>query len=116
VRHVLWIISEAVQLEYQILIVAERINLAPEDVPVIPSRFRLQWEAAQNALVLLYPEGMVKLSESAAEILKRVDGVASVSAIVQGLEQTFPGADLRSDVVEFLSTAHERGWIVVPGR
>jgi pyrroloquinoline quinone biosynthesis protein D len=116
VRHVLWTIYEAVQLERRILIVAERINLVPEDVPVIPSRFRLQWEAAQNAHVLLYPEGMVKLSQSAAEILKRVDGVATVSAIVQDLEQTFPGADLHSDVVEFLSTAYERGWIVVPGR
>jgi pyrroloquinoline quinone biosynthesis protein D len=112
----LWAITEAVQHEQQISIMAERINLAPEDVPAIPSRCRVQWEAAQNAHVLLYPEGMVKLSESAAEILKRVDGVASVSAIVQGLEQTFPGADLRSDVVEFLSTAYERGWIIVPGR
>jgi pyrroloquinoline quinone biosynthesis protein D len=111
----LWAITEAVQHEQQISIMAERINLAPEDVPAIPSRCRVQWEAAQNAHVLLYPEGMVKLSESAAEILKRVDGVASVSAIVQGLEQTFPGADLRSDVVEFLSTAYERGWIIVPG-
>jgi pyrroloquinoline quinone biosynthesis protein D len=116
VDHVLWTIIEAVQLEYQIPIMADRINLAPEDVPVIPSRFRLQWEAAQNAHVLLYPEGMVKLSQSAAEILKRVDGVTSVSAIVQSLEQTFPGTDLRSDVVEFLSTAHERGWIGLRGK
>jgi pyrroloquinoline quinone biosynthesis protein D len=32
--------------------------------------FRLQWEPAQNAHVLLYPEGMVKLNQSAGEILK----------------------------------------------
>jgi pyrroloquinoline quinone biosynthesis protein D len=95
---------------------ADRISLAPEDVPIIPSRCRLQWEAAQNAHVLLYPEGMVKLSESAAEILKRVDGVASVSAIIQTLERTFPGADLSSDVLEFLSTAYERGWIILQSR
>jgi len=95
---------------------ADRISLAPEDVPIVPSRCRLQWEAAQNAHVLLYPEGMVKLSESAAEILKRVDGVASVSAIIQTLERTFPGADLSSDVLEFLSTAYERGWIILQSR
>jgi pyrroloquinoline quinone biosynthesis protein D len=94
-------------------IMAERIKLALEDIPIIPSRFRLQWEAAQNAHVLLYPEGMVKLSDSAAQILKRVDGIASVTAIIQDLERAFPGADLSSDVQEFLSIAHERGWIVI---
>ena len=36
--------------------------------------FRLQWEPAQKAHVLLYPEGMVKLNGSAGEILKRCDG------------------------------------------
>jgi pyrroloquinoline quinone biosynthesis protein D len=84
-----------------------------EDIPVIPLRFRLQWEPAQNAHVLLYPEGMVKLSESAAHVLKRVDGAKSVSAIIQDLETTFPGAALKSDVLEFLAIAHERGWITI---
>ena len=44
--------------------------------------YRFQWEAAQNAYVLLYPEGMVKLGGSAGEILKRIDGSSPVSAIV----------------------------------
>jgi pyrroloquinoline quinone biosynthesis protein D len=92
---------------------AERVKLATEDIPVIPPRFRLQWEPAQNAHVLLYPEGMVKLSESAAHILKRVDGASSVAAIIQDLEATFPGADLKLDVLEFLAAARERGWITL---
>jgi pyrroloquinoline quinone biosynthesis protein D len=92
---------------------AERIKLTPQDIPIIPPRFRLQWEPAQNAHVLLYPEGMVKLSDSAAHILKRVDGAASVSTIIDDLERAFPGADLGADVLEFLSIAHERGWIVI---
>ncbi len=73
--------------------------------------YRFQWEPAQEAFVLLYPEGMVKLGGSAAEILKRVDGAASLSAIVAGLEQAFPGVDLRRDVIEFLEHAHAKGWI-----
>jgi pyrroloquinoline quinone biosynthesis protein D len=92
---------------------ADALKLTAEDVPVIPSRFRLQWEPAQNAHVLLYPEGMVKLSESAAQILHRVDGSASVSNIIQDLEHNFPGVDLSSDVLEFLSIACERGWITI---
>jgi pyrroloquinoline quinone biosynthesis protein D len=95
---------------------ADHVNLALGDVPMIKSRCRLQWEAAQNAHVLLYPEGMVKLSESAAEILKCVDGTASVTTIVEKLEQMFPGADLRGDVIEFLNTAYARGWITTQSR
>ena len=75
--------------------------------------YRFQWEQAQQAYVLLYPEGMVKLGTSAGEILKRVDGVSPVSAIVADLERAFPGADLRRDVTEFLAHAGERGWIRV---
>jgi len=101
---------------FRIVIMPEHINLVDLDVPLMPSRFRLQWEPAQNAHVLLYPEGMVKLSDSAAQILKRVDGIASAATIIQDLERAFPGADLRSDVLDFLSIAHQRGWIIIQGR
>ncbi len=37
--------------------------------PRLKKLFRLQWEPAQDAHVLLYPEGMVKLNPSAAQIL-----------------------------------------------
>ena len=43
------------------------------DLPKLSRLFRMQWEEAQNAHVLLYPEGMVKLNQSAAEILKRCE-------------------------------------------
>jgi pyrroloquinoline quinone biosynthesis protein D len=74
-------------------------------------QFRFQWEPAQECFVLLYPEGMVKLPGSAGEIMKRLDGTRSADQIVQDLEAAFPGADLRSDVVEFLEIAHGKGWI-----
>lgn len=73
--------------------------------------YRFQWEPAQQAYVLLYPEGMVKLGGSAGEILKRVDGAAPVSAIIADLERAFPGVDLRKDVTDFLAHAQEKGWI-----
>ena len=63
--------------------------------------------------MLLYPEGMVKLNGSAGEILKRVDGAATVSAIVADLERAFPGNDLRRDVTEFLAHARDKGWLRV---
>ena len=74
--------------------------------------FRLQWEEAQDAHVLLYPEGMVRLSESAGAILSRCDGNRSLEGILTSLREAFPGADLEGDVVEFLEIALARGWIV----
>jgi pyrroloquinoline quinone biosynthesis protein D len=74
-------------------------------------QFRFQWEPAQNCHVLLYPEGMVQLPGSAGEIMKRVDGTRSVEDIVGELQSTFPGVDLRADVIEFLEVAHGKGWI-----
>ena len=80
-------------------------------IPELARHFRFQWEPAQQAHVLLFPEGMIKLGGSAGEIMKRVDGKTSVGAIIAELEKTFPGADLRADVVQFLEQAHGKGWI-----
>jgi pyrroloquinoline quinone biosynthesis protein D len=71
----------------------------------------MQWEEAQGNYVLLYPEGMIKLNQSAAEILKRCDGQHSVPAIVDELEQAFQASGLQADVDEFLRTASEHGWL-----
>ena len=82
------------------------------DFPKLSKLFRLQWEAAQDAYVLLYPEGMVKLNQSAAEILKRCDGSNAVATIVAELERTFEVSDLDDEVQSFLKEAYERGWLV----
>jgi len=87
--------------------------MSEDPVFELARHFRFQWEPAQNTYVLLYPEGMVKLGGSAGEILKRVDGASSVSAIVADLERAFPGADLRRDVTEFLTHARDKGWLRV---
>ena len=82
------------------------------DRPIaLASGFRFQWEEAQSTHVLLYPEGMVKLSESASAILSRCDGARTLNDIVSSLEEAFPGAELRADVVEFLEIALDRGWL-----
>jgi pyrroloquinoline quinone biosynthesis protein D len=81
------------------------------DKPLLSRMFRMQWEEAQGQYVLLYPEGMVKLNQSAAEILKRCDGQRSVPAIVDELEQAFKVGGLGADVDAFLRTASARGWL-----
>ena len=85
------------------------------DAPRLARPFRLQFEPAQSAWVLLYPEGMVKLSHSAGEIMRRIDGIQTVDSLCRSLEAAFPGADLRADVMQFLEAARERRWISVDG-
>jgi pyrroloquinoline quinone biosynthesis protein D len=85
--------------------------ISDEAVLELYKQYRFQWEKAQDCFVLLYPEGMIKLPGSAGEIMKRVDGKNRVSQIIADLETTFPGADLRQDVIDFLEAAHANGWI-----
>ena len=81
------------------------------DMPRLNRRFRMQWEEAQQAHVLLYPEGMVRLNQSAGEILKRCDGTMTVDDIVRDLEQQFQASGLKPDVVDLLAHALEKDWI-----
>ncbi|HXZ58574.1 MAG TPA: pyrroloquinoline quinone biosynthesis peptide chaperone PqqD [Steroidobacteraceae bacterium] len=79
--------------------------------PAIAHGLRLQWEPAQEAHVLLYPEGMVKLNGSAGAILARCDGVRTLAEIVADLERTYGAADLGDDVAAFVELALERRWL-----
>ena len=81
------------------------------DQPKLSRKFRLQFEPAQDRWVLLYPEGMVQLNPSAAEILKRCDGERSVDAIVGELEATFNAQGIGQEVKSLLEEGQRRGWI-----
>jgi len=87
------------------------MNIDLTNIPAIASGYRLQHEEAQESWVLLYPEGMVKLNESAAEILKRCDGDRNVSQIVTLLETDFKETGLQQDVIAFMEIAVENKWI-----
>ncbi len=93
---VLWQMNDAMALRYGVNVVTERS--ARRQAGRVGRGFRLQWEPAQNAHVLLYPEGMVKLNGSAGEILKRCDGNRTVTEIVEDLEQAFGATGLTKDV------------------
>jgi pyrroloquinoline quinone biosynthesis protein D len=82
--------------------------------PEVERGFRLQWEAAQNAHVLLYPEGMIKLNTSAGEILKRCDGATTIADITADLERAFAASDLSEDVIRFINMAVEKKWLKIP--
>ncbi|MBV2133744.1 pyrroloquinoline quinone biosynthesis peptide chaperone PqqD [Pseudomonas sp. MAP12] len=81
-------------------------------IPVLRRGFRFQWEPAQSCHVLLYPEGMIQLNDSAGAILAEVDGTRSVAAIIDDLSARFPEVPgIDEDILVFLEVAHERFWI-----
>ena len=87
------------------------IELKNETILEIVPTFRVQWEEVQNCYVVLYPEGMVKLSQSAGEIMKRIDGEKSVIDIIDDISNIFDGADVKEDVMKFLEVIYGNGWI-----
>ena len=87
------------------------MTINPEHTIKFSPLHRLQWEEAQQKYVILYPEGMVELNQSSAEILKLCDGSRNLAQIVNALEQQFATAGLTDDVTAFLEVATQNGWI-----
>lgn len=85
----------------------------PQDwKPRIAPGMRLQMEPAQDAWVLLYPEGMVRLNASAGEVLRRCDGARDLAAITAELEARFRVEGIAPDIRKLVDEGARRGWIV----
>lgn len=88
--------------------------MKPDSVPALGRGYRLQWENAQNSHVLLYPEGLVTLNESAYAILSLIDGRRTVADVVEDLERRYESdEDMGPHVFEFLEEARDRGWLAI---
>ncbi len=87
------------------------MTLNPDQPIKFSAMHRLQWEEAQQKDVILYPEGMVELNQSSAEILKLCDGTRKLAQIVDDLEQKFSTSGLQNDITAFLEVALKNGWI-----
>ncbi|WP_369989319.1 pyrroloquinoline quinone biosynthesis peptide chaperone PqqD [Pseudomonas xanthosomatis] len=83
-------------------------NLTPNWRP----GYRFQYEPAQKGHVLLYPEGMIKLNDSAGLIGGLIDGQRSVAAIIDALQQQFPDVpEVADDIEQFMEVARAEHWI-----
>jgi pyrroloquinoline quinone biosynthesis protein D len=87
------------------------MSINPEQAIHFSPMHRLQWEEAQQKHVILYPEGMVELNQSSAEILKLCDGAHTLEQIVGELERKFETTGLSGDINAFLEIALKNGWI-----
>ena len=85
----------------------QRVRLAPG--------VRSQTDPATGDDVLLYPEGILILNETAREIVARCDGQTTVAEILAALaaEYEISAGELESDVAECLDDLRRRKLIVV---
>jgi len=82
------------------------------DIYDIALHHRFQWEEAQNSYVILFPEGMVKLHGGAGEVIKRVNGKATVGEIVNELKAAFPDAEnIEADIIGMFDMAVGKAWL-----
>lgn len=83
-----------------------------QKVPRWRQGYRFQYEPAQKGHVLLYPEGMIKLNESASLIGGLIDGQRDVAAIIDALQQQFPDVpEVADDIEQFMEVARAEHWI-----
>jgi pyrroloquinoline quinone biosynthesis protein D len=66
----------------------------------------------QQSWVLLYPEGMVTLNDTAAAILKRCDGAHTLDMLIDDLQSVYGVQGIATEVHAFVKHAFERGWLV----
>ena len=88
------------------------VTIQDADVYALAFHHRFQWEEAQQSYVILFPEGMVKLHGGAGEVIKRVDGKATVGEIVVDLKATFPDAkEIEKDILGMFEMAVGKAWL-----
>jgi len=84
-------------------------------VPRLHPKARLQHDDVRGRDVLLYPEGLVTLNSTGAEILGLCDGVRSVADVVAALQRRYAavgeGGGVERDVTAFLDGLAAKGLV-----
>src|SRR3989442_1654107 len=81
----------------------------------VAAKARLQWDEVRQRHVLLYPEGLVALNETGADILALCDGTRTVAGIVTSLQQRYGVEGVQQDVTGFLEALAAKGLILFEG-
>ncbi len=87
------------------------VPFSPHDRLVINPLYLFRWEDQEQAYLLLYPEGIIKLNESAGNILKLCDGERDFASIIDELKALFGNDNIENDIYNFMEVAHGKGWV-----
>lgn len=87
------------------------MNWGLQERPAIRPPARLKFDALRKQELLLLPERVVQLNETAGAILRLCDGQRTVGELTRELEAKYGQTGLQDDIAEFLTQAAEEGWV-----
>jgi pyrroloquinoline quinone biosynthesis protein D len=78
--------------------------------PALARGVRLSTDPKTNEPMLLFPEGVIYLSQTAHDIVKRCDGQVTTQALLAALADEYDTdvESLRHDVLDCLADLHQR--------
>jgi len=90
---------------------AARVTITEESIPRLPNGSVLRFDQARKQWVVLAPERLFVLDETAHDILNRCDGKATVAAIVDALAAAYaaPRNVILADVQAMLQDFADKG-------
>jgi len=93
----------------------ERPDVTEAVVPRLPRGVKLKHDKARDAWVLLAPERVFMPDPIAVEILKRCDGKAALSGIIDDLAKAYeaPREQIAKDVTAMLQDLADKGMVEV---
>jgi pyrroloquinoline quinone biosynthesis protein D len=92
------------------------LTLTEESIPKLPRHAKLRYDEARKKWIINAPERVFELDEIAGEVMQLVNGVSSVSEIIDTLLKKFEGAPrdvIAKDVLTMLQPLAEKGFIVL---
>lgn len=85
-------------------------ELLPSTTLVLHSACRVQRDELRHTFTLICPGGVLMLSYVAGDALLRCNGRDPLIEILAAVRRLRPGSE--DEVVEFLSAAYRKGWVV----
>ena len=81
--------------------------ISDTDTPLLASKARVRWDPIRQKHLLLFPEGLLILNQTAHEVITMCDGKHKVNIIVNSLADKYK-TDVDADIRELLSRLVEK--------
>ena len=83
--------------------------------PQLADKARLKWDAVRNKHLLLFPEGVLVLNNTAHDVLALCDGQRDLAEIIKTLRERYKADAIDGDVKEILGRLLEKNLIKIAG-
>jgi pyrroloquinoline quinone biosynthesis protein D len=90
-------------------------ELADNARPQLADKARLKWDTVRKKYLLLFPEGVLVLNNTAHDVLALCDGSRDIAEIVKNLREQYHADGIDGDVKEILRRLVEKNLVKLAG-